>query len=150
MTALAWSEAPPGAEEYRALREAVGLGARTPEAARRGLAGGLHAVTVREGRRLVAMGRVVGDGGSFAQVVDVAVATSHRRRGIATEVVRRLVAWCDASLPPSCYVSLIADPGAEAIYEREGFARRVGMGRYVPGRGPYGGPGRLAGPSSVP
>lgn len=91
MTGLDWSEAPPDPAEYLALRAAVGLGARTEEAARRGLAGGLHAVTVRDGGRLVGMGRIVGDGGAFAQVVDVAVAGTHRRHGIATEIVRRLI-----------------------------------------------------------
>lgn len=130
---LVWSDAPPTTEEYVALRAQVGLGARTCEAARRGLAGGLHAVTVRDGGRLVGMGRVVGDGGCFAQVVDIAVAPSHRRRGLATEIVRRLLAWCDAALPPSCFLSLIADPGAERLYERAGFDRRLGMGRSVPG-----------------
>lgn len=127
-----WSTGPPSPEDYVALRAAVGLGARTPEAARRGLAGGLHAVTVRDGGTLVGMGRIVGDGGCFAQVVDIAVAESHRGRGLATEIVRRLIAWCDAELPPTCFLSLIADPGAERIYERAGFDRRVGMGRYVP------------------
>ena len=132
---MIWSAEPPEPGEYVALRAAVGLGARTVEAARRGLAGGLHAATLRDDGRLVAMGRVVGDGGAFVQVVDIAVAESHRRRGIATEVVRRLLAWCDAELPPTCFVSLIADPGAERIYERAGFARQVGMGRHVPPRG---------------
>jgi GNAT superfamily N-acetyltransferase len=145
MTPLAWAEEPPAASEYLTLRAAVGLGARREEAARLGLAGGLFAVTVRDAGALVGMGRVVGDGGAFAQVVDIAVAASHRRRGIATEIVRRLVAWCDESLPPSCYVSLIADPGAERIYERAGFVRRLGMGRYVPEAGS----GRLAGPDPL-
>ncbi|MDJ1007769.1 MAG: GNAT family N-acetyltransferase [Paracoccaceae bacterium] len=129
---LVWTErAAPTAEEYVALRELTGMGARDLAAARIGLRGSLHAVTVRDGGTLVGMGRIVGDGGCFAQVTDIAVDPAYQRRGIGREIVRRLNAWCDRELPATCYLSLIADPGAEALYASEGFAFATGMGRHI-------------------
>lgn len=129
---LIWAEGtPPEVEEYVALRRLTGLGDRTLGAARIGLANTLHAVTVRESAALIAMGRIIGDGGTFVQVTDIGVDPAHQGRGIGSEVVRRLNAWCDAHLPPTCYISLIADPGAEGLYERAGFNFVTGMSRHV-------------------
>ena len=126
-----WSEAPPSPEEYVALRAACGMGARTEEGARIALPASLFAVTARDGPRLVAMGRVVGDGGCFVQLVDVAVCPSVQGRGLGREVTRRLVAWCEAHLPPTCHVSLIASERARPLYGAFGFNPARGMDRYA-------------------
>lgn len=129
---LIWQEGqPPGVDEYLALRTLTDLGDRDAEAARRGLPHTLHAVTVRDGGKLIAMGRIIGDGGTFVQVTDIGVDPAYQGQGIGTEVVRRLNAWCDTHLPPTCYISLIADPGAERLYERAGFSFVTGMCRHV-------------------
>ncbi len=122
----------PGAEEYRAMRRAAGLNARTAEAAAIGLPNSLHAICVREDGRLIGMGRVIGDGGTFAQITDIAVLPEKQGQGIGHEIVARLVAWCNRSLPASCYLSLIADPPADRIYAKFGFDHAVGMGRTIP------------------
>ncbi|MEM9707882.1 MAG: GNAT family N-acetyltransferase [Pseudomonadota bacterium] len=127
---LSWSEGPaPEIDEYIRLRDEAGMGSRSAEAARLGLAGGLFAVTVREDGILIAMGRVTGDGGCHAQLTDIAVHPTRQGQGIGTEIVARLVAWCERALPSSCFLSLIADPGAEALYLRAGFKQETGMGR---------------------
>ena len=124
-----WAESAPDPEGYRALRAACGLGPRSPEAAERGLAQGLFAVTVWDGHRLIGMGRVVGDGGCFAQIVDIAVHPDRQGAGLGAEILARLLTWCEAHLPKSCYLSLIANPAAASLYRRAGFDEALGMGR---------------------
>lgn len=121
----------PTTSEYLELRAACGLGSRTVAAAARGLAGGLHSVCARDGGVLVAMGRLVGDGGTAALVTDIAVHPAHRAHGHGRQVLHRLMAWARTELPASCYVSLIANPGTFALYRAEGFEIRTGMGRYM-------------------
>lgn len=129
---LTWAEGtPPSVEDYNALRALTGLGARSPEAVEIGLAKTLYAVTARDGGKLVGMGRIIGDAGTFVQVTDIGVDPTYQGQGIGTEVVRRLNVWCDTALPPTCYISLIADPGAEKLYERAGFSYVTGMCRHV-------------------
>lgn len=129
---LTWAEGmPPDVAEYVALRHITNLGDRNPAAAKIGLSHTLHAVTVRDGKRLVGMGRIIGDGGCFVQVTDIGVHPDYQRRGIGREIVQRLNDWCDTSLPATCYISLIVDPGAEGLYERAGFAFVTGMSRHV-------------------
>ena len=129
---LAWSEDIPGVGEYIELRRICGMGPRSAAAAAAGLKGGLHAITGRERGRLVAMGRVVGDGGTVAHIVDVCVDPGWRRQGVGSEVMTRLMELCGANLPDTCYLSLIADPGSYALYRRHGFEIRTGMGRRLP------------------
>ncbi|MEM7491491.1 MAG: GNAT family N-acetyltransferase [Pseudomonadota bacterium] len=114
-----------------ALRAACGLGSRGLDAAGAGLPRSLYAVTAREGDVLVAMGRVVGDGGAFVQLVDVAVHPDAQGRGLGREVTRRLVAWCEAILPPSCHVSLVASERAVPLYLAHGFRPCRGFDRYA-------------------
>ena len=66
-------EAVPTVEGYCQLRVLAGLSAKTAEAAERALPNTLFAVCAYQGNELVAMGRIVGDGGCHLQVCDIAV-----------------------------------------------------------------------------
>lgn len=63
----------PEIEEYRNLRVLCGLASRSAEAASSGLPNSLYSTTIRDDGMLIAMGRVVGDGGCNFAVVDIAV-----------------------------------------------------------------------------
>ena len=84
------------------------------------------------------MGRVVGDGGCFAQIVDIAVRPDWQRRGLGRRIVFLLMNWCQTALPASCYLSLIADPAGVGLYKAAGFIARPpeapGMGLTLTGR----------------
>ncbi|MEM9464562.1 MAG: GNAT family N-acetyltransferase [Actinomycetota bacterium] len=122
MTELRYLEQTPAIGEFRALRERAGLSSKTQEAAAAGLPNTLHAVCVRDGDRLVGMGRVVGDGGLNFEIVDMAVDPDHQRQGIGYRVMELLMAYVHRTAAPSAYVSLIADDGAPALYAKFGFA----------------------------
>jgi ribosomal protein S18 acetylase RimI-like enzyme len=109
------------AERYVQIREQCGLGPRSLEAAVAGLSGTWFGVVVRHAEEIVGMGRVIGDGGTFFQVVDIAVLPEHRGRGLGERVVAMLVDELRRAAPPSAYVSLIADGEANRLYARHGF-----------------------------
>ena len=114
-------EEPPTPGEYVALREAAGMKPRTEAAARRGLPDSTYAVTVRtpETAELVGMGRFVGDGGCFYQLVDIAVHPDHQGRGLGTQIVEALLEYLRENAPPSAYATLISD--VDEFYDRFGF-----------------------------
>lgn len=111
----------PDVGEYVALRLACGLSARSHVAAERGLPGSLFSTTIRYKRRLIAMARIVGDGGCNYQVVDVAVHPDHQREGLGTALMTSVMAYLEDHAPDSAYVSLIADHHSPALYTRFGF-----------------------------
>ncbi len=81
----------PGVDEYLALRRAAGLGAKSVEGAERGLPNTLFGVHVRHEGEVVAMARLIGDGGTNYACVDAAVHPDHRGKGLGTQALGRLV-----------------------------------------------------------
>ena len=91
------------------------------EAAAIGLPSTLYAVCVRDGDQLVGMGRIVGDGGLNFEVVDMAVDPDYQRQGMGYRIMEMLMGYLRDAAPASAYVSMIADDGAPALYEKFGF-----------------------------
>ncbi|WP_224332282.1 GNAT family N-acetyltransferase [Haloprofundus halobius] len=114
----------PSVETYLSLREAAGMRPRSREGAERGLPNTLFAATAfavdGDGTETpVGMGRVVGDGGTVYQIVDMAVRPDHQGEGLGTRVMEQLVVFLDEEAPPNAYVTLVAD--VDGFYERFGF-----------------------------
>ena len=84
---------------------------------------------------VVGMGRVIGDGGCFYQVVDIAVLPAHQGKGLGKLIMREIIHYLDTYALPSAYISLIADGKAQDLYAQFGFVqtapRSVGMARRV-------------------
>ncbi|MDX2919028.1 MULTISPECIES: GNAT family N-acetyltransferase [Streptomyces] len=125
----------PTIENYLRLRPAAGLSAKSPEAAALGLPNTWHAVQIRHGGEPVGMGRVIGDGGCFFQVVDICVLPAHQGRGLGKRIMAELIGELERRAPAGAYVSLIADGEARHLYEKFGFRQTapasVGMHRTV-------------------
>ena len=121
MSELRYVREIPEVEEFRAMRVRAGLSAKTFEAAAAGLPNTLFAVCVRDGDQLVGMGRIVGDGGLNFEVVDIAVDPDYQRQGIGFQIMDHLMTSLREVASPSALVSLLADEGAPALYEKFGF-----------------------------
>jgi ribosomal protein S18 acetylase RimI-like enzyme len=113
--------AAPPADVYRRLRVAAGLSAKSAEGAALGLPNTLFGVTVEIGGEIVGMGRVVGDGGLFFQVTDIAVDPRHQGRGLGKAIVDEIVEHLKRTAPAGAYASLIADGEAHRLYAQFGF-----------------------------
>jgi ribosomal protein S18 acetylase RimI-like enzyme len=121
-------EGPPGVDQYLHLRAASGLTPRSRPQAETALQGSWYAVHVLEtGREPVGMGRVIGDGGWYFHVVDMAVLPGHQRRGIGDAVLDALLTRIRSLAPPGAYVSLLADEPGRRLYERHGFVPTAPM-----------------------
>jgi GNAT superfamily N-acetyltransferase len=128
---------PPSVDEYVRLREESGLTPRTAEQARLALAGtwaGCHLVRDDTGH-VVAMGRIIGDGGWYFHVADMAVSPAHQRLGLGSLVLGWLLDRVREDAPAGAYVSLMADRAGRALYARHGFVENpdlsVGMARWL-------------------
>ena len=111
----------PSIATYQQLRVAAGLSAKTAEAAAKGLPNSLFAVQVLHGDEVVGMGRVIGDGGCFYQVVDIAVLPAHQGKGLGKRIMGEIMQFIETEVPESAYVSLIADGQAQDLYAQFGF-----------------------------
>jgi ribosomal protein S18 acetylase RimI-like enzyme len=128
-------EQTPAIEDYMHLRKISGLTPFEREAAEVGLKGTIFASVVFHRAAAIGMGRLVGDGGCFFQVTDIAVHPDHQGRGLGKMIMASIMDYVETELPTSAYVSLIADVPASELYEKFGFKptapRSVGMSYLV-------------------
>jgi ribosomal protein S18 acetylase RimI-like enzyme len=129
----------PTLEAYLRLRRESGLSPRTAEQAAAALPGSWAACHVVEEAtgEIVGMGRLIGDGGWYFHVVDMAVLPAHQRQGLGDAVLTALLDRVAQEAPPGAYVNLLADPPGRRLYARHGFTetapRSVGMARFLDG-----------------
>jgi ribosomal protein S18 acetylase RimI-like enzyme len=67
------------------------------------------------------MGRVIGDGGTAFQIVDIAVEPAHQGQGLGKRIMAALMDKLNNDAPAGAYVSLIADGDAKHLYAKYGF-----------------------------
>jgi ribosomal protein S18 acetylase RimI-like enzyme len=125
----------PDLDDYLHLRETAGLTPFSRGAAEIGLRGTVFAVVVVADGQAIGMGRLIGDGGCFFQVTDIAVHPDHQGRGLGKSIMAAIMEYVNTALPKTAYVSLIADVPANKLYEQVGFKetapRSVGMSYIV-------------------
>lgn len=109
----------PSPEEYCEMRVVAGLSPKSIEAAERGLPNSLYGVSVRDGEKLIAMGRVVGDGACNFEVVDVAVDPNYQGMGLGRKVMEYIDKYLSSVALEGSYVSMIADE--PEFYEKLGY-----------------------------
>ncbi len=120
---------PPDIDEYLRLRADSGL---TPKNRDQGLGAvsgswSFCHVRSREGDA-VAMGRVIGDGGWYFHIADVATLPGHQRRGLGRIVLLHLLEGIRSRVPAGAYVTLIADAPGRVLYESAGFVESAPRG----------------------
>lgn len=108
-------------EIYQNLRIECGLSPKSREAATIGLKNTVHAVLLKSEDASIGMGRIIGDGGCFCQVVDICVHPDFQGMGLGKLIMENLTQFIKNELPSSCYVSLIADGHASYLYQKYGF-----------------------------
>ncbi len=125
----------PDVSTYLRLRRIGGLSPFTEEAAEKGLAGSVFGVTAVHDGETIGMGRVIGDGGCFFQIVDIVVDPAHQGKGLGKRIMDALMRRLKEAAPTSAYVSLIADVPANRLYAQFGFRetapRSIGMAQHI-------------------
>lgn len=117
------ADGPPSVAAYLLLRERAGLTPKREDQARAALGGSWAAVHVlhEADGNTVGMGRLLGNGGWYFHVVDMAVLPEHQRRGLGDVILTVLLERIRREAPAGAFVNLVADPPGRRLYARHGF-----------------------------
>jgi len=113
----------PEVKTYIDIRLAAGLSRKSIEAAEKGLPNSLYSVMVMDEGQPIGIGRVIGDGGCFFEITDMAVLPEYQGKGVGRMIMEALVNWLKTNAPVTAYVSLMADHGTPEFYQKFGFTR---------------------------
>lgn len=128
----------PTVEDYLRLRNSC-LTPKNADQAAAAFKGSWYGAYIAEAaapETVVAMGRVVGDGGWYFVIADMMTAPEHQRKGLADAVLKNLLATIKArAARGKAYVTLGADPPGRKLYLKNGFEETMpkvmGMGLLV-------------------
>ncbi|WFB57421.1 GNAT family N-acetyltransferase [Paenibacillus sp. BR1-192] len=116
------TEEVPQLKEYIDLRFDAGLPEVEESIAETALNRSLLSVLVRDGNdRLIGMGRVIGDGALYFQLVDVMATASYRDQGLEETIVSELLARLKKIAPSGAEVTVITDVPGIKLYQHAGF-----------------------------
>ncbi|MGG6313375.1 GNAT family N-acetyltransferase [Paenibacillus macerans] len=112
----------PSAAEYLALKDAAGQAGMVEEAVKTALKNSLFAVTARGADgRLIGIGRVIGDGGCYYQVVDVNADPAFLDSGLDEAILKELLEYLDQHAPEGAAIMVVADVQGIPLYQKNGF-----------------------------
>ena len=111
----------PSVDDYIRIRLAAGMSRKSVEAATIGLSNTICGVVVYSDDKPVGIGRIIGDGGCFFEIVDIGVEPEHQKKGLGDMIMKSLMAYIHEHAPDTAYVSLMADHGTPEFYKRFGF-----------------------------
>lgn len=108
-------------EVYQNLRIRCGLSPKSDLASEIGLKNSVYSVMIEIEGKIIGMGRIIGDGGCFCQIVDICVDPQQQGKGMGKVIMNYLMKFIEEELPETCYISLIADGEAKRLYAKYGF-----------------------------
>lgn len=135
--------AAPTALDFIAMRETVGWGSLDIKLAENSLKNSIFHVTIysqnthTNQRKLVAMGRIIGDGCMYFYIQDVIVLPEYQGYGLGDKVMQAIEAFLAENTATGATIGLLAAKGKEGFYQRYGYQARdgdtlgLGMCRFV-------------------
>ena len=126
MTRETYEHRIPEANEFVELFSAVGWDPYEPAAIAASLEGSLFGVVATLDGRAIAMGRVVGDGGTFFYIQDFVVHPDHQGRGVGRRIVELLLSAIEAASPGKPFVGVFSTPEAVSLYRDLGLDNTFG------------------------
>ncbi|RJG22417.1 GNAT family N-acetyltransferase [Paenibacillus thiaminolyticus] len=112
----------PGIGEYMELRAAAGLAPKEEAVAHTALMNLMLSVVMRDDQgQLIGMGRIIGDGACYFQIVDVMVHPSREGEEWQQTIMNVLMEYVQQQAPQGADILLMADVPSVGFYRKYGF-----------------------------
>ncbi len=121
---ITYSNAAPSVKQYQQLYASTGWAKMTDHEITKALSNSLFFVSALDNEQLVGMLRVVGDGSMYFYIQDVVVDPSYQKRGIAREMMNRVMDYLNNETSENSFIGLMAAEGAKEFYKPFGFVER--------------------------
>jgi GNAT superfamily N-acetyltransferase len=110
--------------EYQLLRHTTNWFQIEDSVVEKSLNNDLFSVTIYDDKKLIGMGRVVGDGAIYFYVQDIIVIPEYQGRGIGKLIMNTIEAYLSESAYNNSFVGLMAARGVAGFYYNFGYKER--------------------------
>ena len=114
----------PDVVDYLRLRQAMGWHEVSANAAIVSLKNSLYAISILHNGKVIACGRVIGDGAVYFYIQDVMVLPAYQGRGIGKYIMERVMEYVEAHAHNNSFIGLMSSKGKAGFYEKLGFEIR--------------------------
>ncbi|WP_168928863.1 GNAT family N-acetyltransferase [Paenibacillus dokdonensis] len=112
----------PDLKEYVDLRLAAGMEAADEEALKNGLMHSLCTVSARGDQdELLGMGRIIGDGGVYYQIVDLIVSPVQDEQSLQEAILYQLLDYLETHASKDAQLMVVSDVAGIKLYQKHGF-----------------------------
>lgn len=111
----------PLAEDYVSLRLRSGMGNKDLKRSEIALKNSLYIAAIYDENKLIAFGRIVGDGGITYVVSDIMVDKEYQRRGLGDLIMKHIDDYFEKNTFEDSYIFLIANNPADLLYKKYKF-----------------------------
>ena len=111
----------PTAKDYVSLRLRSNMGDKDLKRSEIALKNSLFTASIYDKDKLIAFGRIVGDGGITYVVSDIMVDENYRRKGLADLIMKELDNYFEKNTYEDSYIFLIANNPADLLYSKHKF-----------------------------
>lgn len=116
----------PTIDEYISLRLKVGWGETPVQLAHIALENSLFHVVARNGKNIIGMARVVGDGAMFFYIQDLIVEPDFQKQGIGDLLMQHIESYLSKTASKGATIGLFSAQGKEGFYSRYHYQKRNG------------------------
>ncbi len=124
------------ADDYLYIHKEMQYQLEPKEQIEQALKKGIFSVVVKDGEKIIGMGRMVGDGYMYCYIQDVRVLPQYQKKGIGKAIINKLLDYARQNGIPNTSISigLTSAKGKENFYEKFGFVKlpdvHMGSGMY--------------------
>lgn len=113
----------PTPDEYNALRMSAGLAKKEVQMVEQAYRHSLFSVTVRgENEKLLGVGRIIGDGACYFQIVDVLAHPEGKNQGeIEETIMNELISYLTQNALNDANITVMSDVWSIKFYQKFGF-----------------------------
>lgn len=111
----------PEPSEYIQIRSESGFGKISLSQSERSLDNSLFIVSVYQTKKLIGIGRIVGDGVLYFYISDVLISPDIKGKGVGGRIMEELISYLNKTANPLSTISLLAAPNKEDFYTKYGF-----------------------------
>lgn len=126
MPEIVLEEKAPLLNDFIELRSLIGWTCPSDEIMRRSIEKSLYCVTIYSKQRLIAMGRVVGDGEMYFYIQDVLVNPEYQGKGHGSAIMGSIDHYLSKKCNSGSTIGLLAAKGKEGFYRQFGYSERDG------------------------